>query len=152
MGLPGETEEDVDDLVRFVAELREIGALEEGRKRGRMATLIPSVNAFIPKPHTPFENEHLEDPDVLQARKLKRLERAFKKMPNVEDEGDAHDRGDLGGLPRQDGARVGADPRAGGGRSPRPAASSASTGRPSSGSPGRGARPGPGPSPAGPST
>ena len=44
--------------------------LEEGRKRGRLGTLVPSVNAFIPKPHTPFETEVLDDPDEL-ARKLR---------------------------------------------------------------------------------
>ena len=81
VGLPGETEEDVDDLVRMVDDLRLV-MLEEGRKRGRLGTLVPSVNAFIPKPHTPFETEPLEDPDEL-ARKLKKLEGAFRAMPNV---------------------------------------------------------------------
>jgi radical SAM superfamily enzyme YgiQ (UPF0313 family) len=81
IGLPGETDEDVDDLVRLVDELRKI-TLEEGRKRGRVGTLVPTVNCFIPKPHTPFENEVLDDPDALQG-KLKRLEEAFRKMPNV---------------------------------------------------------------------
>jgi radical SAM superfamily enzyme YgiQ (UPF0313 family) len=81
VGLPGETEEDVDDLVRLVDDLRLV-MLEEGRKRGRLGTLVPSVNAFIPKPHTPFETEVLDDPDEL-ARKLKKLDAAFRKMPNV---------------------------------------------------------------------
>jgi radical SAM superfamily enzyme YgiQ (UPF0313 family) len=81
VGLPGETEEDVDDLVRMVDDLRLV-MLEEGRKRGRLGTLVPSVNAFIPKPHTPFENEVLDDPDAL-ARKLGKLEAAFRGMPNV---------------------------------------------------------------------
>jgi radical SAM superfamily enzyme YgiQ (UPF0313 family) len=81
VGLPGETEEDVDDLVRMVDDLRLV-ILEEGRKRGRLGTLVPSVNAFIPKPHTPFENEVLDDPDAL-ARKLGKLEAAFRGMPNV---------------------------------------------------------------------
>lgn len=81
IGLPGETEEDVDDIVRLVADLREI-LLEEGRKRGRMGTLVPSVNAFIPKPHTPFENEPLEEPDEL-TRKMRKLDAAFRRMPNV---------------------------------------------------------------------
>lgn len=81
IGLPGETEEDVDDLVRLVLELRGI-CLEEGRKRGRMATLVPTVNAFVPKPHTPFENEVLEDPEEI-TRKMRKLEEAFRKVPNV---------------------------------------------------------------------
>ena len=81
VGLPGETEEDVDDLVRLVDDLRLV-MLEEGRKRGRLGTLVPSVNAFIPKPHTPFENEVLDDPDEL-ARKMRKLDAAFRSMPNV---------------------------------------------------------------------
>ena len=81
VGLPGETEEDVDDLVRMVDDLRLV-MLEEGRKRGRLGTLVPSVNAFIPKPHTPFETEVLEDPDELK-RKLGKLDAAFRAMPNV---------------------------------------------------------------------
>ncbi len=81
VGLPGETDEDVADLVRLVVDLREI-MLEEGRKRGRLGTLVPTVNAFIPKPHTPFENESLDDPEEI-ARKLKFLDEAFRKTPNV---------------------------------------------------------------------
>jgi len=81
IGLPGETESDVDDLVRLVDELRGL-LLEEGRKLGRLCELVPSVNAFIPKPHTPFENEPLADPAELKS-KLLRLDRAFRKMPNV---------------------------------------------------------------------
>jgi len=81
IGLPGETDEDVADLVRLVDDLRRI-FLAEGRKRGRVGTLVPTVNAFIPKPHTPFENEVLDDPESL-ARKLAFLGEAFRPMPNV---------------------------------------------------------------------
>jgi radical SAM superfamily enzyme YgiQ (UPF0313 family) len=81
VGLPGETDEDVDDLVRLVDELRGI-FLAEGRARGRVGTLVPTVNAFIPKPHTPFENESLDDPAALE-EKMKRLDAAFRRMPNV---------------------------------------------------------------------
>lgn len=81
VGLPGETDEDVRDIVRLVDDLRQI-MLAEGRKRGRLGTLVPSVNAFIPKPHTPFENESLEDPEALDG-KLKLLAESFRRMPNV---------------------------------------------------------------------
>jgi radical SAM superfamily enzyme YgiQ (UPF0313 family) len=81
IGLPGETDEDVHDLVRLVGELREI-LLLEGRARGRVGTLVPNVNCFIPKPHTPFENEVLDDPENL-ARKMTFLSEAFRRMPNV---------------------------------------------------------------------
>jgi radical SAM superfamily enzyme YgiQ (UPF0313 family) len=81
VGLPGETDGDVDDIVRLVDELREV-FLAEGRVRGRVGTLVPTVNAFIPKPHTPFENESLDDPAALE-EKMKRLDAAFRRMPNV---------------------------------------------------------------------
>ncbi len=81
VGLPGETDADVDDVVGLVDALRLV-FLEEGRKRGRVGTLVPTVNAFIPKPHTPFENEPLDDPAALE-EKMKRLSAAFWKMPNV---------------------------------------------------------------------
>jgi radical SAM superfamily enzyme YgiQ (UPF0313 family) len=81
IGLPGETDEDVLDLVRLVDDLRQI-MTSEGRLRGRVGTLVPNVNAFVPKPHTPFENEALDDPESLQ-RKLTLLQEAFRKMPNV---------------------------------------------------------------------
>ncbi|MCM3875189.1 MAG: radical SAM protein [Thermoanaerobaculia bacterium] len=81
VGLPGETDGDVDDVVGLVDALRLV-FLEEGRKLGRVGTLVPTVNAFIPKPHTPFENEPLDDPAAL-TEKMKRLSAAFWKMPNV---------------------------------------------------------------------
>jgi len=81
VGLPGETDGDVDDLVVLVDELRGI-FLAEGRLRGRVGTLVPTVNAFIPKPHTPFENESLDEPAALE-EKMKRLDAAFRRMPNV---------------------------------------------------------------------
>ncbi len=71
----------MDDVVRLVDELRRV-FLEEGRLRGRVGTLVPTVNAFIPKPHTPFENESLDDPAALE-EKMRRLDAAFRKMPNV---------------------------------------------------------------------
>ena len=81
VGLPGEMDADVDDIVRLVDGLREV-FLAEGRVRGRVGTLVPTVNAFIPKPHTPFESESLDDPAALE-EKMKRLDAAFRKMPNV---------------------------------------------------------------------
>ncbi|HQR67893.1 MAG TPA: radical SAM protein [Thermoanaerobaculia bacterium] len=81
IGLPGETDEDVRDLVRLVDDLREI-LRTEGRARGRLGTLVPTVNCFVPKPHTPFENEALDGTENLE-RKLAFLSEAFRKMPNV---------------------------------------------------------------------
>lgn len=81
IGLPSETEEDVRDLVRLVADCREI-ARAEARTTGRMATIVPSVNAFIPKPHTPYENEPLAPEEELRA-KTEFLIREFGRLDNV---------------------------------------------------------------------
>ena len=81
VGLPTETDEDVRDIVRLVADLREI-ALAEGRRTGQVPQLVPSVNAFIPKPHTPYEEESLAGEDALK-EKLSFLQREFEPMGNV---------------------------------------------------------------------
>jgi radical SAM superfamily enzyme YgiQ (UPF0313 family) len=81
VGLPSETEEDVRDLVRLVSELHEI-AVSEGRRYGRVPQLVPSVNAFIPKPHTPYENESLASEDYLKEQLLF-LAREFERIGNV---------------------------------------------------------------------
>jgi hypothetical protein len=67
--------------VRLVADLREI-ALAEGRRSGRVPQLVPSVNAFIPKPHTPYEDEALASEDSLK-EKLTYLQRELEGMGNV---------------------------------------------------------------------
>ncbi len=82
VGLPTETDEDVADIVRTVGELQQI-AVAEGRARGRVAQLVPSVNAFIPKPHTPYEDEALASEDSLR-EKLAFLQGEFERMPHVE--------------------------------------------------------------------
>lgn len=82
VGLPTETQEDIEGIVDLVARVRE-QLIDHGRKRGRVGRLIPSVNPFIPKPGTPFQWNAMETPNVL-AKKMQYLKRAFSKMPNVE--------------------------------------------------------------------
>jgi radical SAM superfamily enzyme YgiQ (UPF0313 family) len=81
VGLPTETDEDVRDIVRLVVELREI-AVSEGRRTGHVTELVPSVNAFIPKPHTPYEEESLAEEEDLK-QKLSYLQREFERMGGV---------------------------------------------------------------------
>ena len=81
VGLPSETDEDVRDIVRLVRQLHEL-AVEEGRGAGRIAEIVPSLNAFIPKPHTPYEDEPLRDEESLR-EKLGFLQRELTRIPNV---------------------------------------------------------------------
>jgi len=81
VGLPSETDDDVADIVRMVSELRDV-AVAEGKRFGRVADLVPSVNPFIPKPHTPYEDESLADETALK-EKLAYLQKEFAKIGNV---------------------------------------------------------------------
>src|SRR5262245_28090392 len=80
-GLPSETEEDVQDIVATVERLHAI-AVEEGRRHGRVAEIVPSVNPFIPKPHTPYEDQSLAEESLLKER-LETLRKGFERIPNV---------------------------------------------------------------------
>ncbi len=60
IGLPTETE---DDLLGIVDLLKKV--LKMGRKIGPNKYLNVSLSAFIPKPHTPFQWEKIEDIDFI---------------------------------------------------------------------------------------
>ena len=112
VGLPSETDEDVRDIVRLVEELHGT-AVEEGRRFGRVPELVPSVNAFIPKPHTPYEDESLADEGLIRGAPLAAAARvradAQRRVPR-----DARLGGGLGGVSRQ--GRRGRRGHPGGGR------------------------------------
>ncbi len=82
VGLPTEGEEDLDGMIDLVERIRGI-LLEHGRARGRLGRIIPSINPFIPKPGTPFQRHPMEPTSAL-ARKMRKLDRAFARIPNVE--------------------------------------------------------------------
>jgi radical SAM superfamily enzyme YgiQ (UPF0313 family) len=54
VGLPTETEEDLEEMVCLVKRLQE-RILPIGRTRGRVSEITLSVNSFVPKPWTPFQ-------------------------------------------------------------------------------------------------
>ncbi|HXG94067.1 MAG TPA: radical SAM protein [Blastocatellia bacterium] len=82
IGLPTEEDEDLDAIVDLTARIRE-RMIEIGRTRGRVGSIIVSLNAFVPKPQTPFQWEPIQSEKEID-RKIKYLTRAFRQMPNVE--------------------------------------------------------------------
>jgi radical SAM superfamily enzyme YgiQ (UPF0313 family) len=54
IGLPTEVEEDVMKIVQFVKNAREI-FMNASRRKGRIGRIGVQVNAFVPKPWTPFQ-------------------------------------------------------------------------------------------------
>ena len=73
IGLPGETDEDIDEMIAMVHRVRY--RMDE---LGHKGDLILSVNAFIPKPFTPYQWSPLEDVKVLKHR-FKILQNGFRK-------------------------------------------------------------------------
>ncbi|MBM3286140.1 MAG: TIGR03960 family B12-binding radical SAM protein [Candidatus Eisenbacteria bacterium] len=63
VGLPTETWEDVEGIVRFADGIRRIG-----REFGPSCKVNVSVGAFVPKSHTPFQWDPFEDPALLRAK------------------------------------------------------------------------------------
>ncbi|MDD2540939.1 MAG: radical SAM protein [Desulfuromonadaceae bacterium] len=81
IGLPNETDEDLDELVRLVEKIRE-RVIERGRANKRLGEITVSVNPFIPKPFTPFQWCGMEPLPSLE-RKVKLLEGNLRRMSNV---------------------------------------------------------------------
>lgn len=82
IGLPTETEEDLEAMVELTKRIRD-RMIEIARPRGRVGSVIVSLNAFVPKPQTPFQWEPIESEKELD-RKIKFITRALKPVPNVE--------------------------------------------------------------------
>jgi len=55
IGLPTETDEDLDAMVALVQELRKLKIQKTRGMKGHKNQINVSVNTFIPKPHTPFQ-------------------------------------------------------------------------------------------------
>jgi radical SAM superfamily enzyme YgiQ (UPF0313 family) len=80
VGLPTETDEDVDAIVQLVDRVR--GRLVANGRR-RVGRIQVSINGFVPKPWTPFQWEAMEALPALKA-KLARLRRALGALPAVQ--------------------------------------------------------------------
>ncbi|HWS54348.1 MAG TPA: radical SAM protein [Pyrinomonadaceae bacterium] len=81
-GLPTETDEDLEEMVRLVERVRD-RMLEAGRRFGRVGKIIPALNGFVPKPNTPFQWEPICEERELK-RRLKWLSKNLARIPNVE--------------------------------------------------------------------
>jgi radical SAM superfamily enzyme YgiQ (UPF0313 family) len=81
IGLPTETDRDLDELVRLVGVIRE-RVIERARANKRLGEITLSVNPFIPKPFTPFQWCGMEPLPSLE-RKVKMLETALRPLSNV---------------------------------------------------------------------
>ena len=82
IGLPGETDEDVDAIADLAHEV-------SAQRGGRGGQVNVAVASFVPKPHTPFQWEAMDEVEVLREKQRRILARARSrrvrfKFHNVE--------------------------------------------------------------------
>lgn len=65
IGLPGETDADLDAIIALAERVRQFG---RQRLRGRTPTVTISVSTFVPKPFTPFAREAMIDASEIDRR------------------------------------------------------------------------------------
>ena len=82
IGLPTETDDDVLAIAALTERIR--ARLAGGaRDRRRVSTVTVSLNAFVPKPWTPFQWDPM-DPIAVLRGKVQRLKRALGCVPNLQ--------------------------------------------------------------------
>ena len=81
IGLPTETDEDLEAIRELTVQLRNI-MLKHARPRGHIGRIVGSVNPLIPKPGTAYQWIPMEDPAVTE-RKAKRLRHLLADIDNV---------------------------------------------------------------------
>lgn len=81
IGLPGETDDDLEELVHLTAAIRE-RVVEQARAHKRLGEITLSVNPFIPKPFTPLQWVGMCPLTELK-RKVALLEKHLRPLANV---------------------------------------------------------------------
>ncbi|GEM_PF-1145191 len=81
IGLPGETREDIEEMISLVKDIRNI-LINSSKERGRLGTLRVSINNFVPSPFTPLFNQN---PDSIENLKNKQemLKRDLSDLSNL---------------------------------------------------------------------
>ena len=60
VGFPGETDQDIEELISLCRKVKDV-FLEESRVLKRIGEITVSLNAFVPKPATPFQWAGMDD-------------------------------------------------------------------------------------------
>lgn len=81
VGLPGEKDEDIDELIELVRSLRQ-QVISFSRAKGHLGRITVSLNAFIPKPFTPFQWEPMAPLKLITSR-VKRIKKALAGTANL---------------------------------------------------------------------
>jgi len=82
IGIPSETDEDVEAIVQLTRRIKH-RMLQSAKSTHRLGRLTLSINALVPKPATPLQWVPFENVNSLR-RKLKLIKNGLKKEANVE--------------------------------------------------------------------
>src|SRR4029078_6934555 len=78
VGLPTETQEDLDEMFALVERIKD-RMLEAGKRFGRAGKIMPSLNGFVPKPNTPLQWDAICDEKELK-RRVKKICKGDSKI------------------------------------------------------------------------
>jgi radical SAM superfamily enzyme YgiQ (UPF0313 family) len=81
MGLPTETDEDLVAIRELTLQLREI-MLKHAKPRGRVGTIVGSVNPLVPKPGTAYQWLPMEETRSIE-KKMQRVRSLMAGIENV---------------------------------------------------------------------
>ena len=81
IGLPTETDEDVEEIVDFARTCRTI-MVETSRVTGKIGQISLQINPFVPKPWTPFQWAPMARPAILENR-INIIRQSLKGVPNL---------------------------------------------------------------------
>jgi radical SAM superfamily enzyme YgiQ (UPF0313 family) len=81
IGLPTETDEDLVAIRDLTLQLRDI-MLRHARPRGRVGTIVGSVNALVPKPGTAYQRLAMEETRSIE-KKMQRMRSLMSGIENV---------------------------------------------------------------------
>ena len=92
IGLPFEEKEDIEEIIDLIHQIHEIYIKSFYSKQKRLDStkgracrkrrLIPSINPFVPKPHTPFQWTAMNREKELKS-KMKRIENKVKNLKGI---------------------------------------------------------------------
>ena len=81
VGLPAEEEQDIDELISLVRRLRQ-QVVSYSRAKRRLGQVTISLNAFVPKPFTPFQWEPMA-PIKLIGDRMSRIKKELGRVANL---------------------------------------------------------------------
>jgi len=81
IGLPGETDDDVREIVDFARRCRKV-FVNASRRSRRIGRIGLQINPFVPKPWTPFQWVPVAAPNILE-RRIRILRDALNREPNL---------------------------------------------------------------------